>query len=202
MRLQVSIIVKRRKKAFLSTVNSSGKQILFDSTSLPENGMLLKELDSFIWQEKKSKSLLHRGITSDLTVLPRNIIIYFYEEAPSRYMHNRFGLSICLSKSCIVDYIKKHIAVPFAIKDISNAENISVPHLQRIFKEHTGGLTVGRFIQNLRIKQAHEMLIHSEQTIAEIATVCGFSDQFVFSRAFKRFVGISPAHYRKKQSER
>lgn len=99
----------------------------------------------------------------------------------------------------VVDYIRKHISEAVSIKDIANAENISIPHLRRLFKEKTGGLTVGRFILSLRIKRAYEMLMHTDLNVGEISQECGFSDQFVFSRAFKRFAGLSPINYRKNQ---
>lgn len=97
----------------------------------------------------------------------------------------------------IVRYIRDHITEPITAKDIAAAENLSVPHLRRVFKERTGGLNVGRFILSLRVKQAYEMLMHTELNIAEISARCGFTDQFVFSRAFKRIAGMSPTNYRK-----
>ncbi len=97
----------------------------------------------------------------------------------------------------IVRFIREHIAEPVSIKNIAKATNISLPHMRRIFKAHTGGLNMGFFITSLRIKRAYELLVHSELNVAEVAEKCGFSDQFVFSRAFKRAAGLSPTHFRR-----
>ncbi len=99
--------------------------------------------------------------------------------------------------SKIIKFIRNNISGSITAKDISEAVNISIPHLRRIFKRRTGGLNVAGFILSLRIKQAYEMLMHTNLNITEISIKCGFSNQFVFSRAFKRMTGISPSKYRK-----
>lgn len=100
--------------------------------------------------------------------------------------------------SKIVRHIREHISDPITVKDIARATNISVPHLRRIFKENAGGMNVAGFILNLRVKRAYEMLMHSDFSVGKIGELCGFSDPFVFSRAFKRLAGLSPANYRKR----
>jgi AraC-like DNA-binding protein len=97
----------------------------------------------------------------------------------------------------IVAFIRSNLSSPLTAKDISRAVGLSVPHIRRVFNSRTGGLNLARFILSLRVKQAYEMLMHTDLTVAEIGEKCGFSDQFVFSRAFKRIAGLSPANYRK-----
>ena len=99
----------------------------------------------------------------------------------------------------VVRHIREHIAEPLTAKGIAAAEGISVPHLRRVFKERTGGLNLAKFIRSLRVKRAYEMLMHSDLNVGEIATRCGFSNPFIFSRAFKRLSGLSPANYRKQE---
>jgi AraC-like DNA-binding protein len=48
----------------------------------------------------------------------------------------------------------------------------------------------------LRIQKAQEPLEFSTETLDSMATKLGFSDGLVFSRAFKRWVGLSPTEYR------
>jgi len=72
----------------------------------------------------------------------------------------------------VVKHIREHIVEPLTAKDIAAATDISVPHLRRVFKERTGGLSLGKFILGLRIKRAYEMLMHSDQNVTEIAARC------------------------------
>jgi AraC-like DNA-binding protein len=73
--------------------------------------------------------------------------------------------------------------------------NISCEHFVRIFSERMG-LSPMRYYSRLRIEAARSMLQDTELRIWEIADRLGYSDQFAFSRAFKRISGLSPKAYR------
>ncbi|MFW2439789.1 MAG: helix-turn-helix domain-containing protein [Arenicellales bacterium] len=60
------------------------------------------------------------------------------------------------------------------------------------------GTTIGREIANLRKEQAIKLLIESDRTISDIASSVGFNDPSVFTRSFRRWVGMSPSDYRKR----
>lgn len=78
----------------------------------------------------------------------------------------------------------------------------AVKHLQmnkkyvaeRIHKD--AGMTIKEFIDSERAEIAAQSLIHSSQTISEIAYLLGFQDQYTFSRFFKRIKGKSPKAFR------
>lgn len=99
-----------------------------------------------------------------------------------------------------VGYIKDNLFRRISIKDITERFNVSERHLRRVFKRHTGNLTLGRLINSTRIKTSFEFLMRTDMSIAEIAARCGFSDQFAFSRAFKRMSRVSPSEYRARWS--
>lgn len=50
---------------------------------------------------------------------------------------------------------------------------------------------------NYRINYAKTLLSDERKTLEEIAVLCGFSDGFSFSKAFKKRCGISPEHFRR-----
>lgn len=50
---------------------------------------------------------------------------------------------------------------------------------------------------NYRINYAKTLLSDEQKTLEEIAVLCGFSDGFAFSKAFKKRCGISPEQFRK-----
>lgn len=56
--------------------------------------------------------------------------------------------------------------------------------------------TVGEYIRRLRIQAACRELSSSDAQLAEVALICGFSDQSHFSRVFKRLTGMTPSQYR------
>lgn len=60
------------------------------------------------------------------------------------------------------------------------------------------GTTVAAYITEVRLKEAEKMLIGNERTLAEISTLCGFSDQSYFSKVFSAKMGCTPRDYRRR----
>ena len=73
---------------------------------------------------------------------------------------------------------------------------LSVPHFTVLFKKRYGYTPV-EYFSRLRIQQACRLLEFSERTVGEIARSVGFTDQYYFSRVFKKIMGASPANFRK-----
>ncbi|MEX2473863.1 helix-turn-helix transcriptional regulator [Marinobacter sp.] len=63
-------------------------------------------------------------------------------------------------------------------------------------KLKTEGLTFARLLEDVRRKQALTYLQDRTKPLVEIAEQLGFSELSAFSRAFKRWMGTSPAEYR------
>jgi AraC family transcriptional regulator len=68
-------------------------------------------------------------------------------------------------------------------------------HLSRQFHKYNR-VTVGELIRKRRIQYASHLLAHSHTPLAEIALICGFSDQSHLSFLFKRYMGMSPSRFR------
>jgi AraC-like DNA-binding protein len=70
-------------------------------------------------------------------------------------------------------------------------------YFRRCFKEDLG-VTAHDYLTSLRLEQAKKLLRHELSfSVEEIAFECGFSDNFYFSRLFKKTYGVSPLNYRK-----
>ena len=50
----------------------------------------------------------------------------------------------------------------------------------------------------VRLGRTANLLARSNMTVSEVAKRGGFSDQFHFSRAFKKVYGVSPTDFRKR----
>jgi AraC-like DNA-binding protein len=72
---------------------------------------------------------------------------------------------------------------------------MSCDHLRRLFISQVG-MTPTEYLLDKRIGQAQRMLYSgNQQSIKQVAFLCGFADQYYFSRAFKKHTGVSPAKY-------
>lgn len=97
----------------------------------------------------------------------------------------------------IEKFIRNHGAGMLTLKEILNKFDISKSSLERIFRRHHHiEPTPGQMLRKLRINYAKDLLLCTNNQIGEIARICGYSDQFAFSRAFKKIIGHSPSEFR------
>ncbi len=83
----------------------------------------------------------------------------------------------------------------FTIEDACHQLLMSRSKLYRKIKRHYGK-TFTELLIHLRINRAKELLLHSPNTVSEIAYTTGFSDPSYFAKCFKKHVQTTPAIYR------
>lgn len=97
----------------------------------------------------------------------------------------------------VFDYIHKHLTEELSVEQLSQVANFSKFHFHRQFSLYVG-VSVGRYIQMLRLRRASFRLVFEEQTpITEIALEAGFENPESFSRAFRNSFDQSPSQFRK-----
>jgi AraC family transcriptional regulator len=65
--------------------------------------------------------------------------------------------------------------------------------------KRTPGLPPYQYVLDRRIERAEKFLqTGSDIYVADVASEAGFSDQSQFSNHFKRLIGVTPAHFRKR----
>ena len=86
------------------------------------------------------------------------------------------------------------------VDELASALAMSTSQFRRRLTAITGE-TPQNYITNIRMQKARYLLdTQSELSILEIALRCGYDDQSSFTRAFKRFFGITPSNYLQKNS--
>lgn len=80
---------------------------------------------------------------------------------------------------------------------------MSTTQFRNRLKAITGETPQG-YITNIRMQKARQLLDHVEPqvTILDIALACGYEDQGAFTRAFKRFYGVTPTDYLVRNEEK
>jgi AraC-like DNA-binding protein len=79
--------------------------------------------------------------------------------------------------------------------DIARRLGLSVRSFHRRLAEH--GLSFQVLTEETRREIATAMLQEERYALSEIAFLTGYSEQSAFNRAFKRWMGVTPASYRK-----
>lgn len=95
----------------------------------------------------------------------------------------------------VKEYIIKHLDQPLSLARIAAHAASSEEHLARTFKQVTGQ-TVFDYLRQMRLEQAKTYLVNSPCNASEIARLTGFGSLSLFSRNFKKYVGMSPMAYR------
>ena len=73
---------------------------------------------------------------------------------------------------------------------------MSIGHLSTLIKKETG-MSFTEYITEKRMEDAKKLLLKEELSIEEVAEKVGYHDYFYFTKAFKKYAGVSPSIYRK-----
>ena len=93
------------------------------------------------------------------------------------------------------DYIQEHCCENLSFIDLCKLFCMSASAMRTYLYRETG-TTFSKYLNQMRMHQAADMLIHSTQSINEIAGACGFSDPLYFRKVFKRYYDKTPTEYR------
>lgn len=98
----------------------------------------------------------------------------------------------------IVQYLAKHYGENLTSKLIAEKLGYTQSYFCRLFKKNFG-VPFSTYLNMYRILIAKDELRNTAQSIAAIATMCGFCDVAYFTKCFKASMGITPLKYRKSQ---
>ncbi|MFC5448211.1 response regulator transcription factor [Paenibacillus aestuarii] len=95
----------------------------------------------------------------------------------------------------IKSYIDTNYYEDLSIAFFTEKYYLSKEHLTRLFKQKYGyGLY--EYILKVRMERAKELLADSQLKIQLVCEKVGYNDSNYFSKAFKKYVGVSPQDYR------
>lgn len=129
--------------------------------------------------------LEHRLATSDPMMYR-----YFVNEAARLHRDQSSGTVENLRRLLRISLVERK----FAISIVAGQLGLHERTLNRRLRNE--GTTYRRELEKIRYELAREMLADDRTTISKIAGVLGYADVSTFDRAFKRWSGSSPTHWR------
>lgn len=101
-------------------------------------------------------------------------------------------MEVCRVKA----YLDEHYREKLSLESVADHFFINKYYLARLFREQYG-VTLGAYLQQVRITHAKRMLRFTDRTIEQIGLECGFAELHYFSRVFKKLEGVSPSQFRR-----
>ena len=95
------------------------------------------------------------------------------------------------------EYIDRHLDEPLPMKRLSELTGYSASFLSHNFRR-AFGLTVKKYIRMKRLQRARRMLAEGRQ-VRECAFALGYSDEFYFSRDFRKYFGYPPKNVKRRE---
>lgn len=99
-------------------------------------------------------------------------------------------------------FIGGHFSEPtLGLNDVAGALSVHPSYLSRLMKQELG-MPFAKYLTNVRIGKAIELMRDPNKRIWQIAEMVGYSGGNYFSVAFKKVLGVAPADYRLEEQRR
>jgi len=159
--------------------------------NITENYNLVRIFDELVLLRKeKKKNTESKKEYLTLYVIAK--LCEMIEEEKVAYSgNNRYLFDLLKS----VEYIYSNFGSKIELETLYSISCMSRSSYLRYFKKIFNATPID-FIRDYRLRQAKSMLKHTNSSLTQIATDCGFCDSAHFSRLFKEKYQVSPSKYR------
>lgn len=99
-----------------------------------------------------------------------------------------------------LSYIEQHYREMISIADIASSAGLSESYFRAVFRANMN-ISPLEYLNMIRIQKACEIMLHSSDTIENVAFKCGFSTISTFNRNFQKYLHASPMEWRKVHQE-
>lgn len=152
-----------------------------------KNYILVKELFEKlvdIWNDKGPSYEFVAG------TLLRQLFILISQN--NKIQSRNYAISLKIDQ--IIEYMRQNINRKITLEELSGIVGLSTFYLSRTFKDTTG-YPIITYFNKMKIDKAKELLIEGNKKVKEVAYELGYTNEFYFSRIFKRIEGLSPTEF-------
>ncbi len=144
------------------------------------------------YSEQSYSQQMCRGILINILFLVQRM----YEKTLSQKLNTNSAMADpSVDLKVLLSFIRIHFRDDISLTSLSKQVNLNPAYISSLFKKHFG-FTFKKYLIDLRLKAAMEMLKTTEKSIEAIAFDCGFNSSNHFCKTFKSNVGMPPKMYR------
>ena len=98
----------------------------------------------------------------------------------------------------VAEFIETHLAEEISLTALAELVDLSVYHFARAFRR-SFGTPPHRYHMARRMDRARALLKTPALSVTQIGIQIGFRETSSFTRAFRKFIGLTPTDYRRQQ---
>jgi AraC family transcriptional regulator len=100
----------------------------------------------------------------------------------------------------VAEFIQVHLAEEISLIDLAKLVGLSLYHFARAFKQSFGA-PPHRYHMARRMDRARSLLQRPGLSVTQIGIQIGFRETSSFTRAFRKFTGLTPSEYRRHRED-
>jgi transcriptional regulator GlxA family with amidase domain len=126
-------------------------------------------------------------------------LVMYFKRPGGQLQFSRKGES-CPAGRSVLQEVQRWVAanpeLDHSIASMAEHAGLSPRHFARLFRSEVG-ITPAAWVEAIRVTAARNLLENGHDTPKLVAAKCGFANADTLRRTFRKYVGISPAEYRK-----
>ncbi len=187
--------------SWIGFTGTQAKNIAREILIFSEGKYVLRDLDV-----EKYRRVLKRGaeleeVSMASRYLGNGILSYAVGLLIEEFKNKGYSRQEFMLADEVKFYLDSKFSENIQMREIASSFHIHPNYMNQIFREKYG-ISPKKYLMDLKIDKAKNMLAVTELPILLIAASLGFTDQLSFSRTFKGRVGVSPTEYRKKSKDK
>lgn len=180
--------------SYMQLFDNCKKRRYYKYTLLPDQQIVLEAK----WLEIQSELQEQlTGFRNEIVSSLQKTLIYLIRNCLQSSIEPMAGIDpVVLWIKAAFESIEKNLTAGISLTELAMSASVTPAHFSRVFKKLTG-LTLIDFVTKKRMIKAKGLLKESDAKILVIAEMCGFESLPHFHRTFKKYVGMTPAEFRR-----
>jgi AraC family transcriptional regulator len=100
----------------------------------------------------------------------------------------------------LIEFIEEHLAEEISLAALAQLVDLSLYHFARVFTQ-SFGVPPHRYHMARRMERARGLLQKPALSVTQIGIQIGFREASSFTKAFRRFTGLTPTEYRRQRED-
>ena len=183
--------------SWIALKGNSIEKILENTNLAPfQNKFSHHNFDFFKYFSIENQNTLNFDISNILKL--KSNLYFFFEQLIRLNKETEKQIPI-KTKNIYINAVENYVNTNFhnniTIQQISTYIGLDMSYLGTLFRTEKG-ISIKKYLTNIRIKRACELLKNTNFPISDISRSVGYVDQLQFTKIFKKYKYVSPTQYR------